>query len=371
MNFWWIDDNADSLIGFQELYWHTSSNFAAYRAFDDSGNFIGDWDDARGTFWGAYDPLNPTQLTDPTTTIADDAKRGPRARELDFTVEHELMTDFMIGVNFTYKIYDNYNWTLQYWPDTGKIDSKDEYVQVGTIPSTIGGESTGEAGGKPYYLRNAAYTSTAFRIEVPRPDYNHKYYGVDFTWHKRMSNNWMLNGSVTLQKDSIDFGSNGYTDPTNNWAIEGRPLNNRFPTWIAKLQALYRFPWGIHVGFSLFARNTQIITEQATITDINSPNFRDRSVTVRLAPYGDLRNDPELGIALKLEKMFRALETGRVYISADIFNLPNFSSVVRRYNRDLGTYYVHDGSNVPASRSLEARQIINPRAMRLGVRFQF
>ena len=175
MNFWWMDDNGDGTIGFEELYWNDTSTYAAYRTFDNSGNFIGDWDDFEGTFWGDYNPLNPTQLTDPSRTIADDAQRGPRARELAVTLEHELMTNFMIGVNFTYKIYDNYNWNLSYWPDTGKLLSKDDYVEVGTIPSTIGGQSTGEAAGKPYYLLNAAYTNTQYSMEVQRPDYNHKY----------------------------------------------------------------------------------------------------------------------------------------------------------------------------------------------------
>ena len=314
LDFWWLDDNANDTISFDELYWDYADNSAPYRVFDDAGNFVGDWSDAQGTFWNSYDPLDPTKLTTPLTTIANKAPLG-KAQEIGLSLEQEIFADFKIGVNLTHKIYDRTgssgtDWVVKYWPSLNKIESKDDYVQVGTLPETIGPYDLGEAAGKPYYLYNTEYTPTIYSIEKIRPGYNHKYYGIDFIFEKRMSHNWLLNGSFTLQKDATHFGENGYLDPTNNWALEGRPASAMFPLWIFKFQGIYRLPYGFNFGLSMFAREGSILTQSVTITDYNAPNSRSRTVTAYIGKYGDLKLKPWISLSAHLEKVIQMGDIG-------------------------------------------------------------
>lgn len=371
LNFWWLDDSGDGIIDYTELYWHDSTTFAPYRAYDDAGNFIGDWADAQDTFWEDYDPLNPTQLAWPTRVIPDEAQRSTTATEFSFSLQHELIVDLMVALDLTYKLYDNYNWTLNYWPDTGAIDSKDNFVAVGTVPGTVAGEATGDGAGQTYYLYNESYVPTIWRIEQPRPDYNHKYYGVDFIFEKRLADNWMLGGSLTLQKDGRNYGDNGYLNPSDVWGLEGGPTSSSFPRWVGKLHGLYRLPYDTSISFMFFAREGWIVRQRLQIRDFNSPNPKSRDVWVELSKYGSNRADPFISFAIKLEKLIRIGDTGRVYLSADIFNVPNFGTTVRRYDDRIGRWFPNDDTLAPYAQRNLARQIVNPRAMRLGVRFQF
>ncbi len=59
---------------------------------------------------------------------------------------------------------------------------------------------------------------------------------------------------------------------------------------------------------------------------------------------------------------------------ADVFNLFNSSIINRRYDRNEGTYNINaDGSTTFAAyaNKFVVNEILNPRVMRLGVRFQF
>ncbi len=375
LSFWWLDDNANKGISYDELYWHYAANKAPYNVFNESGGFVGDWSDAQGTFWDSYDPLDPTKLTSPLKTIPDRAPLGS-ASEIGITLEHELFTDFKIGINLTHKVYnrtgsEGTDWTVKYWPDQDKIENKDDYVEVGTLPQTIGTYDLGEAAGQPYYLYSAEYVPTIYTIETLREGYHHNYYGLDLIFEKRMSKKWLLNGSFTLQKDAQYFGETGYLNPTTNWAQEGRPAFAMFPRWIAKLQGIYRLPYGFNVGLSVFAREGSILTQSVTVIDYDAPNPRSQSVTAYIGKYGDLRLKPWVSLSAHLEKMIMMGNKGRLYFIADMFNIPNMSTVTARSNQAIGTYYVRDGLFVPSASSLRANQIAAPRMLRLGIRFQF
>ena len=370
LDFFWLDDNKNKYIEHQELYWSNSKTSAPYRAFDDAGNFVGDWTDGQSIFWDAYDPLNPTKLTNPLKTISKDAIYG-RSREISLSFEHELIRDLKVGVNLIHKVYDKLDWVLKYWPDAGKKESSADYVQVGTLPAKIGTYDLGAAAGKPYYLYSKDYVPTIYTFETVRPDYTQKYYGIDFIFEKRMSSNWMLNGSVTFQSFTQNFGgAAGYLDPTNNWALDGRPYANNQPRWMVKLNGVYRLPFGFNVGATLFAREGFNLRESVTVTDLNAPNSKARTVLAYIGNYGDLRLKPWIYLAVHLEKMISMGDKGKFYIMLDFFNVPNLATVTTQQNRDIGTYYPNDGSFVPNPRVNQPTQILDPRMLRLGIKFQ-
>ena len=56
---------------------------------------------------------------------------------------------------------------------------------------------------------------------------------------------------------------------------------------------------------------------------------------------------------------------------ADIFNLLNSAIVNRAYEAYLGEYYVDSNTFVPNPTNRKLNEILNPRVIRFGARFQF
>lgn len=382
MNFWWLDDSGDGIIDYRELYWHNSTTYAPYRVFNDAGGFVGNWADAQNIMWGSFDPDHPKQLT--TAAIVDDKSiRCESVREATVSLEHEFLPNLMASTTFTYCIFDKPNWILRYWPDTGKIESQEDYVQVGTIPAQVGPYSMGDGANRPYYLLRGDIPSTVYQIRMQRPDYARHYYEMTLAVNKKMSEHWMANASFTLCKDSMSFGENGYyygdpdetevygINPTTRWAFEGRQSYSRMPRWMFKFQGLYKFPWDINLAMTLYGREGSVIDEYVTIVDYNAPNPEDQSCLAYVSKYGSSRLKPLYIASLRLEKAIKMSDKGTIYLMADVFSLFNPATIVSRFGRMLGTYYIHDGSFVPNPQSYAVDQTLAPRHVRFGIRFQF
>lgn len=386
LNFWWVD-NGDMMVDYTELYWRWADGYAPYRVFDDAGNFIGDWDDARSiNEWSGYDYQNPGQYTESATTV-DPNFNSPRTMELILTAERELMPDFGIALDISYRRYDMFTWRADYYPEDSHVRSQEDYMIAGYIPDQIGEFSTGEAAGKPWYVLapgpHGAATDYEYYTNWDTDRYN-DYWGFDFRATKRLSNRWMMNGSFSYQIQNAHYGSQGYADPTDIWALEGQPYSALiggasgkisqyvFSRWLFKVQGLYQLPWDFDVSFTLSAREGSIIRNQVHMSDstLPNPNGRGRN-DVDLSLFGSERLDPLVNMSFRLQKVVRFSDNGRLYLMADIFNPFNFSTMNRRYQRDLGRYYANTGNFSSNSTNYLANEILNPRLLRLGIRFQF
>jgi hypothetical protein len=76
-------------------------------------------------------------------------------------------------------------------------------------------------------------------------------------------------------------------------------------------------------------------------------------------------------VNLRLEKILRIGDSGRIYLMVDAFNVFNNSILNRQRTVNAGTIYLDDGSFSVNSRSGEPNEVLNPRIFRFGVRFQF
>lgn len=388
--FYWLDDNKDGMTDFKELYWANKSSvkpaYAPFRVFDDAGGFIGDW--TRTTLWSGFDPANPTATTMPTTVNDKNAWYGSKTDEAILTLERQIANDFGVALNFTYRKYYDGIWSVNYYPDTGHVRTKDDYVQVGIVPSEVGGNSTEAAAGRPYYMISGdqPYATVAYRTR--QPDFKQEYYGVDLVFNKRLSGKWMFNGSLTLQNQKASYGKNGYLDPTNLWATDnslyapsmgsgsGRLSQYNFSHWLVKFGGLYQLPFDSNIGVTVMGREGYVILESFDIHDYTAPNPRYQDVTIYLNKFGHLQLPNMWKVDLRFEKLIKIPGgSGRIYLMVDVFNLFNSSTVQRRYQRDLGTYYVNSDPSlntfVPNPTNYRFNQILNPRIARFGVRYQF
>ena len=390
MRFWWRD-SGDGIMNLNELYWYHLSNYQLYRTFDDAGNFIGDWDDAASTFWSGFDPQNPINLTDPYTQVDPDAGSS-RTSEAMVTLEREIFTDFGVQFNLTYRRYDNERWTLKYFPDTGMVENQGWYLSAGTPPANVPGTdapgSTGEASQHEWYYESAEGTAySPYRWTQRRPDFYRDFWGIDLVFNKRLSNKWMLNGSFTWQKQQAHYGDEGYMNPTNMWAFEGQPyaiymggasgkINQYiYSRWMFKVGGLYQLPYDINVSFNFMAREGWVLHERFQYIDYTLPNPQSRSSWLYMYPFGSFRLPTFYNLTLRLEKMLRLGDTGRIYLMADVFNALNASLMNRRYQRDWGNYYNYPDQSLNYWRAnptfYQANEILNPLVVRLGIRFTF
>ena len=81
-------------------------------------------------------------------------------------------------------------------------------------------------------------------------------------------------------------------------------------------------------------------------------------------------------MTLRLEKMLTIGDFGKVYLMADLFNVFNNLLEQRRYQKDYGRYYYYgagDARNYLRENANFYRldSVLNPRVVRLGVRFTF
>jgi len=391
--FWW-KDNGDGICNFDELYWlyrrGAGTNYAPYRAFDDAGNFIGNWTDASGYYWANFDYTNPLKTTIPYSQFEKDAGTS-RTTEAMLTLEKEIFTDFAVSLIGTYRKYDQFYWGLKWFKDTtGVIQNQSWYASAGKPPATLPGlGSTKEAANHEWYYtttEGTAYSPWTIYKRMPSDRYN-DYWGVDLVINKRLSNKWMFNGSFTYQDQTAHYGTKGYMNPTNIWAVDGKDssayiggasglldqyTNSR---WLVKLTGLYQFPFEINASFTLMGREGWIINEYFAYYDYTLPNPASVSASLYMVPFGTNRLDPLWNLGLRVEKMLRLGDTGRIYVMADMFNVMNADTIIRRQQKYYGAFYHYAGGVgdkwVPDPNTYKIDGILNPRVTRFGVRFTF
>lgn len=391
MNTYWLDANRDGNANFTELWWYNTSNYAPYRIFDDAGNFTGDWSDAAGWFWGGYDYQNPASLTKPYQSTAK-GSGSTRTNEIMMTLDRELFADFSVSLIGTYRKYDKFSWALKYFGTDSTItdiDNQSWYKSAGKPPANIPGlGDTGDSKNYEWYYTDIGPSQYSPYSQVQeRPDYYQDYFGVDLLFNKRLSNKWMLDANFTWQKQAQHYGDKGYNNPTNLWAYDGNPqaayiggasgkINQyTYSRWMAKLGGLVQLPYDVNLAATFQAREGWVILESYTIVDYRLPNPRSRSATLVQSPFGSNRLPMFYNLTLRLEKMIRLGDTGRIYIMGDLFNVLNSAIENRRYQKFHGTYYIYADSSlnrwVPNPTDYDLNEILNPRVMRLGVRFTF
>jgi len=425
VQFYW-DDDGDQVIQPLELYWGGTGSgtpgasyalYEPYNVFDANWNFQPvnpDILDAAGWYYGWFANWATRNDLLPPLDELNPSYGSSRTTEFMLTVEREIFTDFAITVNATYRRYDNFNWGLDFFVEDDSLprdqwvkhyQSQDWYVVSpynlpGTIDltgvTTMWDGDTGEAPDHDWYTRNEAYTEDGYTFNTAgytgydqyrrRPDRYNDYYGIDLIFVKRLSNKWMLNGSLTWQRQAAHYGSEGYWSETNLWAMDGQPyaasigsasgkINQyTYSRWLIKAGGLYQLPYDFNISFTFLAREGWILEERVGYLDRRLPNSRSRSYTAYIDTFGTYRLPTFTKIDLRLEKVITLGDTGRIYLMADLFNALNSKIETRRYQRDWGDYEVSSAGVPSFTASGTANhlyEILNPRVIRFGVRFQF
>jgi hypothetical protein len=141
-----------------------------------------------------------------------------------------------------------------------------------------------------------------------------------------------------------------------------------------KLSGLYQLPYGINASFNFQARDGWLLRERVFVTDYRIPNPRSRSRWIYLSKFGEESLDVFYKLDFRLEKMLDVGDIGKIYIMADLFNALNSTIENRRYQKDWGSLYIYSDGSMSFSPNANANtlnEILNPRMLRFGVRFEF
>jgi hypothetical protein len=340
-----------------------------YYAVDLNGNRVADNNEilfnlGNVGYYG-FDPANPTKL-DSVNEIED--YTTPKTHEFLVGLDRELMPNFSVNGTFTFRRFNSFNW----FPRIG-VRSND-YLLVGRV---TGSDPAIGSFDEPFYRINpAAVPPGGGREFLERDGYRQRYWGFEVSATKRMSDRWMARfGFSTNDHREYFEGANSIEDPTrtpNNPLVDGGVVVTQTggsgksaiflisPKYQFIANGLYQGPWGINFGGNLLVRQ-----------GFGQPFFQGRVATgdvlvarksvLLVQDLSDNRLPTVTSLDVRVEKAF-TFDRWNVIFDVDIFNLGNRDTV-------LGRQY--DRSRTGTTGFNQVLEIMNPRIVRLGLRFTF
>jgi hypothetical protein len=319
------------------------------------------------TWSAAYNPANPGNFA--TSGRVDPDVKNDRTREFIVGFDRQLSNVIAVGGSYIYRKYDRFAWNDRYVSDAAGNFIRDwtsaDYVAVTTTPT-----------GCPAGARCETYTYYQPASPLPArftytnvPDRWRTFNGLELTFQKRMADRWSMNASYAYN-DAVDTWDSpaSYEDPTcviascpgsQIYAPEagGSGIDNVFinAKWLVKMSGTYMLPADINIAMSYSARQGYPFPQAIrTPSRANSGGIAD----VHLDVLGDSRQPNYQQFDFRVDRRF---QLGRVTLrpSLDLFNAPNFSTILAR--RRLQS----------ASNANEISGIVAPRVARFGVSVQW
>ncbi len=337
--------------------------------YDANGDGTVTRDELLDSVYGIYGTIGGFSLAGPEQTLANNL--ATRVIDPDFNSENT--TEFIIGAerqigesmsiggNYVYRKYNNLQDT--YRPG---ITAANFTCAPTTVTNPISGESfTTNLCDLPSVIDAFTLLNTENR--------NRTYSGFEFVFNKRMSNDWMLRANVEFKDQKIHFEDDGLTfggsfqDPTNigftndTWWAEqstGSGAGGVFTgsRWSFKLSTAYQFPWDLTVGGYLKVIDGNVVP---IIQRLTFQNYTNGAFNLLLQPFDGERLETLKYMDIRIDKGFAMGNAGKLSISADIFNAFNDNTALRIERR----------ANLFQFR--EAQEVISPRIVRFGLRYQF
>ncbi len=327
-----------------------------------------------------FDPAHPdnannTNLAKPGVFTSDNKVgdvSAPRTQEFMVGVDREVMANFGVSATFTYRYMNNFLWN----PPNGVTPAS--YVQTGTFTGTFANVGTVSI---PYYGAKSVlpgYTA------LNRPDYHQRYLGFELSATKRMANHWMgrLGFASTTWNEYFD-APDAILDPTRTYFQSGSysqlqssgPLFNGglvsvqstgsgksgifliAPKYQLSANGMYQGPWGIDFGANFVLRQGYAEPFYRDRVNTKDPVTASKGILL-VSSIDQFRLDKVASLDGRVEKMFK-FDRYQFAFDLDAFNLLNNDVILQRgVNARVGSYNT-------------VQEIMQPRILRLGVRFFF
>jgi hypothetical protein len=347
----WQDANLDGLVQLNELSGTPSSSSSQFNT-------------ATGVLAAVGNNIDPN------------AQIG-RTREAIVGVQHELIANLAVGVDYIYRKYDHgtTNYTIGYQPG-GPLGS---LSAIYTGPLTWTDPITNISA--PYFVVCATCSrpSGIGTIAVTNPEYQ-VYNGVDLTATKRFSKRWQMNTALTIQSNPQYFPVNSakYINPTNRTFFDGfgNTSSSNSARYLFKASGSYIFPFDINV-----AADYNLTDGAVRLMTINGPGAVPGGInaagaattisenTLSFQNAGDTRLPSTSLFDVSVQKTFK-LRGGKesVKLMLDGFNILNANTPAN--NSGTGTN-AYASSNLSLQTALQLASILPPRIFRVGFGLTF
>jgi Carboxypeptidase regulatory-like domain len=335
----WNDANHDGIVQANELIGNPASSSSRFN-----------------TITGIFSPAGNS--VDPNTKLQ-------RTREFVTGVQHELVSNLAIGVDYVYRKYDNgtQSYTAGFQPGSAQYPLSNIY----TGPLFYTDPATGTQA--PYYVictgctrpTAGAITSTAISYQT--------YQGVIPTLNKRFSNRWQMTASGTFQVNPNFLPTGSFVNPTGVVFLDGNNNSTTFARYVIKVNGVYAMPWGINAS-----ANLNVVDGNGRTLSVNGPggvyggvnaNGTAASLitynTLTFQPAGSTRLPPTKLLDLSAQKVFTFRGgKNRLKLMLDCFNVFNVNTI-------LG----FASNTVASSTFTNPSSIVPPRVFRVGAQIVF
>jgi hypothetical protein len=329
----------------------------------------------------------PTQ--DPNYTYYPDDLKAPYMDEILTGVEHELVKDFKLGLQFVWKQNKNIveDMDVNNGYDTSKKLDNGELVWIPftfTDPGWDGTWGTSDDQQLTVYGLNInAPIPTWFGANPPEA--KRDYWALILTFDKRMSNRWQLKGSILYSSFKGNCGAE-YSPTEGESGMFDNPnslINGYGPLWFdrplqIKIMGTYILPsdfifsaYLVHQSGSPWPRTIGRVYFPPDIVS----KVRSSYVGINAENPGARRNRPYTNMDLRLEKSFSLGAVAKLNIYLDVFNALGYSGI--NVNDNPAPYLRFDEPPLDAtdyelaSTYKDITSIYGVRSFRLGARFSF
>jgi len=351
--------------------------YLVYNAVDKNGNGVADVNEI--DFASGVQGANNVDLAHPgvvsTTNKIGDIS-APKTQEFLVGFDREVMPNLGFSATLTYRYMNNFLWN----PPNGVTSAS--YHQTGTLTAPAAAAAITGVASVPLY--GATGVQPGYNAQN-RPDYHQRYFGLELSATKRMSNHWMGRvGFATTSWNEYFDAPDAIMDPTRTIQASGQyanlqvsgPLQNGGPVSVQSTgsgksgifllppkyqlsaNGLYQGPWGLNFGGNWILR--QGYAEPYYRDKVNSfdPVVPSKSVLLTTA-IDQFRLDTVTIFDGRIEKQLK-FGAMNLALDFDVFNLFN-SNTVLQYQVNART----------ASTFNSIQEVTQPRIIRLGARFFF
>jgi hypothetical protein len=301
-------------------------------------------------------------LTPAGNNVSKDAKMS-RTREFIAGVQHELIPNLAIGVDYVYRNYDRGTtaYTAGYQPGAAMFPLSNIYTGPITYTDPVTGISA------PYYqiCNNCVRPSGIGAITITNLGYS-TYSAVIPTLNKRFSNRWQMNASATFQTNPNYSPLGSYTNPTGIQFVDGRSTIARY---LLRVSGTYALAYGITASGNLTvndgANRTLSVNGPGgvygglTTTGAAAANITYN--TLNFQPTGTTRFGATKLLDLGAQKVFTFRGgKNRLKVMFDAFNVFNTNTILN-----------YSSSNLSSSQFNSPSSIVPPRVFRVGAQIVF
>jgi len=361
----WEDANEDGRVTQNELW---GTDWETYLPTVDPNDPDG-W-----SWFGGFDPADPSLAA--STNKYDPNYKTPILDELSLSFEREIISDFAVRLEGFYKKRHRFSWDRGIMAD-GTLETRANYFYQATEPVT-GADYYGRLARpigsyRTNYVDGTLQGDDTVNGTTMRQSYE-RYIAGEIVLKKRMSHNWMLDGSFTMSSwryfngndptewpynlNNYDYYEGGVVAPQSGGSgISAVWVNAR---WMAKLAGLYQFPYGISGSFAFQAREGYVLPPFMTVSATRIGNINvNANEPGNIGKFGDRRLPNFYELSLRIEKTFNVSEKLRFTFAGDCFNVFNAATALEQQGRLSSSYF---GGTM---------RILNPRVFRAGVRVDF